>query len=82
MAMGYARHSDLISVVYNQLPEGLQGKLSVDVAADAYLLKATATFGDDKGHTWQCQLETCDLEGVPVSCVIPQIFLAELSALV
>lgn len=70
--------TDMIILVYDQLPRTLQDKVSIDLKTDAYHINTIAVFKDKRGRTWECPLETRALEGVPVSCTIPELFLAQL----
>lgn len=74
------RTRDLIAVVHAQLPRALQNKYTVNVEADAFLIKATAVFVDAAGRRWEVELETGEIAGVPVSCLLPEMFIAELCA--
>jgi hypothetical protein len=69
---------DLIAVVHAQLPRDLQGRFAVDVTSDAYHISAVAKFTNAAGREWTCKLETCEIEGVPVSCQVPPEFVAQL----
>ena len=71
---------DMIAVVYAQLPRALQGLFEIDVQSDAYYLNAVAWFKDAQGREWSCPLEACEIEGVPVSCQLPELFVAQLCA--
>lgn len=75
------RRFDLISLVYNQLPEGIREQFHIDVDYDAYCLHATAHFVDPHRVKWSVDLEDEPFEGAMLKCRIPEAFVAQLAAI-
>jgi hypothetical protein len=71
------RIRDLTAIIHAQLPEGIRDKLRVDVAADAFMLRVTATFTDQNKRTWKCTLEPEDTI-LGMSLKVPETFIAQL----
>ena len=74
--------ADLRQVILAQLPRDLQTKLKVHVRSDAYHIGGVVYFQDAQGRTWNTPLETTDIDGVPVACVVPDHFITHLCAAV
>jgi hypothetical protein len=78
--------TDIISLVYQQLPEAVRQKLWMSVEADAYRLRAKAIFrdaspdGGPTGRTFECELER-DFTN-PLTYHIPAAFIAHLCVVV
>jgi hypothetical protein len=78
-ASGLKYDADICLIIYDQLPRALQGKFRLSIRHDAFHFRTEATFREiatDKEST--CVLERKEIEGVPVSCKIPDQFLAML----
>ncbi len=74
--------SDITQVVYEQLPDGIRQKLSVKVSADSYRLVAKAHFKDEQGREFECTLQSTRVSGRDIACVVPEVFIAHLCAVV
>lgn len=62
---------DLRQALYDQLPAQLQDEFTIEVAADAYFLRAMAMFVTTDGRSF-----STELAGLPLKPRIPDAFLA------
>ena len=77
--------------VYNQLPRDIQDKFKIDVKADAFLIRASASFTGPDGRVWETPLEnqpaptdarTSDASSWEICTKVPEVFLAQLCLVV
>lgn len=69
---------DIVAVVQKQLPRLLQDKLQIEIRSDPFHLHAMVRFKDERGRTFDCELELVREGGRLIACKIPDVFLARL----
>ena len=75
-------HRDLTAIVYTQIPRGIVDKLRMRVQTDAFLMRPELIVHDDKNREYRTHLEPMEHDGVVMNLRVPEVFIAQLCAVV
>ena len=78
----YRGQTDLLQVVWLQMPRGIADKIKLDVKADAYFVRASVKVTLPNNQEYVADLEPQELEGVVTCSKVPAAFIANLCVLV
>ena len=76
-----SHRASLLSICYNQVPQGIRDLFKYDVRADAFYLGARLVVTDPRGDKWETDLEPVEFEGVEIHTKIPDAFIGQLCLL-